>query len=238
MHKKLSQKIGSDQRLDETTEMTDKSDKPSLVDDTVKAIETEIINGCYHPGEHLCEATLAKRFSLSRNTLREAFRTLTKNGLIEYRSNRGVFVTVPDVHTIVDVYNARQIIEVGALRNARLPNDIIKEMDTVVNDAEKLCRAKKWQDVGTADMKFHQLLVSLGNSQRLDRLFLQLTIELRLIFGLVEDLQLLHQPFVAMNREIVECLKKQKPKKAARLLKAYLKHSEHKIMRAYGLIQR
>lgn len=219
-------------------EISYQNEKPSLADETVKAIETEIINGHYHAGEHLCEKTLAQRFSLSRNTLREAFRTLTKNGLTEYRSNRGVFVTVPDLHTIVDVYNARRIIEVGAVRNASFPNEIIKQMDTAVNDAEKLCRANKWQDVGTADMKFHQLLVSLGNSPRLDRLFLQLTIELRLIFGLVEDLQSLHQPFVAMNREIVECLKKEKPKKAARLLKAYLKHSEHMIMKAYGSVKK
>lgn len=219
-------------------EISDQNKKPSLADETVKAIQTEIINGHYRPGEHLCEKTLAQQFSLSRNTLREAFRTLTKNGLIEYRTNRGVFVTVPDLHTIVDVYTVRRIIEVGAVRNARFPNAVIKDMDKLVNHAETLCQNQQWQDVGTADMKFHQLLVSLANSARLDRLFLQLTIELRLIFGLVEDLQSLHQPFVAMNREIVECLKKEKPKKAARLLKTYLKHSEHMIMKAYGSVKR
>ena len=87
-------------------------------------------------------------------------------------------------------------------------------------------------------MEFHQLLVSLGNSPRLDRLFVELTIELRLIFGLVADLRSLHQPFVAMNRNIVEGLKKEKPKKAARLLKAYLKQSERLIMRAYTALQK
>ncbi|AQT43316.1 DNA-binding transcriptional regulator, GntR family [Bartonella apihabitans] len=214
------------------------NDELSLADQTVKAIEAAIINGHYHPGEHLSEAILAKKLSVSRNTLREAFRMLTKNGLIEYRANRGVFVTIPDFNTIIDVYRLRKIIEVGSVRNVHFPHSAIFMMDKVVGKAEKLCEEEKWQDVGTADMEFHQLLVSLGNSPRLDRLFAELTVELRLIFGLISDLRSLHQPFVAMNRAIVNCLKKEKAKKAAKLLGDYLKQSEKMIIEAYSALQK
>ena len=214
------------------------NDELSLADQTVKAIEADIISGHYHPGEHLSEALLAKKLSVSRNTLREAFRMLTKNGLIEYRANRGVFVTVPDFNTIIDVYRLRKIIEVGSVRNVHFPHSAIFMMEKVVGKAEKLCEEKKWQDVGTADMEFHQLLVSLGNSPRLDRLFAELTVELRLIFGLISDLRSLHQPFVAMNRNIVNCLKKEKAKKAAKLLGDYLKQSEKMIIEAYSALHK
>ncbi|MBI0004177.1 GntR family transcriptional regulator [Bartonella sp. M0177] len=214
------------------------NDELSLADQTVKAIEADIISGHYHPGEHLSEAILAKKLSVSRNTLREAFRMLTKNGLIEYRANRGVFVTIPDFNTIIDVYRLRKIIEVGSVRNVHFPHSAIFMMEKVVGKAEKLCEEKKWQDVGTADMEFHQLLVSLSNSPRLDRLFAELTVELRLIFGLISDLRSLHQPFVAMNRNIVNCLKKEKAKKAAKLLGDYLKQSEKMIIEAYSALQK
>ena len=214
------------------------NDELSLADQTVKAIEADIISGHYHPGEHLSEAILAKKLSVSRNTLREAFRMLTKNGLIEYRANRGVFVTIPDFNTIIDVYRLRKIIEVGSVRNVHFPHSAIFMMDKVVGKAEKLCEEKKWQDVGTADMEFHQLLVSLSNSPRLDRLFAELTVELRLIFGLISDLRSLHQPFVAMNRNIVNCLKKEKAKKAAKLLGDYLKQSEKMIIEAYSALHK
>ncbi|WLT08183.1 GntR family transcriptional regulator [Bartonella apihabitans] len=214
------------------------NDELSLADQTVKAIEVDIISGHYHPGEHLSEAILAKKLSVSRNTLREAFRMLTKNGLIEYRANRGVFVTIPDFNTIIDVYRLRKIIEVGSVRNVHFPHSAIFMMEKVVGKAEKLCEEKKWQDVGTADMEFHQLLVSLSNSPRLDRLFAELTVELRLIFGLISDLRSLHQPFVAMNRNIVNCLKKEKAKKAAKLLGDYLKQSEKMIIEAYSALQK
>ena len=214
------------------------NDELSLADQTVKAIEAAIISGHYHPGEHLSEAILAKKLSVSRNTLREAFRMLTKNGLIEYRANRGVFVTIPDFNTIIDVYRLRKIIEVGSVRNVHFPHSAIFMMEKVVGKAEKLCEEKKWQDVGTADMEFHQLLVSLGNSPRLDRLFAELTVELRLIFGLISDLRSLHQPFVAMNRNIVNCLKKEKAKKAAKLLGDYLKQSEKMIIEAYSALHK
>ena len=214
------------------------NDELSLADQTVKAIEADIISGHYHPGEHLSEALLAKKLSVSRNTLREAFRMLTKNGLIEYRANRGVFVTVPDFNTIIDVYRLRKIIEVGSVRNVHFPHSAIFMMEKVVGKAEKLCEEKKWQDVGTADMEFHQLLVSLSNSPRLNRLFAELTVELRLIFGLISDLRSLHQPFVAMNRNIVNCLKKEKAKKAAKLLGDYLKQSEKMIIEAYSALHK
>ncbi|MBI0026136.1 GntR family transcriptional regulator [Bartonella apihabitans] len=214
------------------------NDELSLADQTVKAIEADIISGHYHPGEHLSEAILAKKLSVSRNTLREAFRMLTKNGLIEYRANRGVFVTIPDFNTIIDVYRLRKIIEVGSVRNVHFPHSAIFMMEKVVGKAEKLCEEKKWQDVGTADMEFHQLLVSLSNSPRLDRLFAELTVELRLIFGLISDLRSLHQPFVAMNRNIVNCLKKEKAKKAAKLLGDYLKQSEKMIIEAYSALHK
>lgn len=214
------------------------NDELSLADQTVKAIEADIISGHYHPGEHLSEAILAKKLSVSRNTLREAFRMLTKNGLIEYRANRGVFVTIPDFNTIIDVYRLRKIIEVGSVRNVHFPHSAIFMMEKVVGKAEKLCEEKKWQDVGTADMEFHQLLVSLSNSPRLDRLFAELTVELRLIFGLISDLRSLHQPFVAMNRNIINCLKKEKAKKAAKLLGDYLKQSEKMIIEAYSALQK
>lgn len=47
------------------------------------------------PGQKLSEAALSESLDISRNTLREVFRTLTKEGLIKHAPNRGVFVATP-----------------------------------------------------------------------------------------------------------------------------------------------
>ena len=206
----------------------------SLSDQVAMTIRKEIIKGHYHPGQHLLEASLCEKYNISRNTLREAFRSLTKDGLLHYRANCGVFVTVPNLAAIIDVYNVRRIVEVGAVRNAHLPHPSMAAIENAVQDAETFCATKQWQDVGTADIKFHKELVNLADSPRLAKQFSQLIVELRLIFGLIKDVRYLHEPFVANNRKIVDCLKKGNSHEAAELLDHYLIDSERVILNAYA----
>lgn len=51
---------------------------------------------------------------VSRNSLREAFRLLTKEGLLRHEHNRGVFVATPSVASIIDIYRVRRTIECQA----------------------------------------------------------------------------------------------------------------------------
>ncbi|WP_211195545.1 GntR family transcriptional regulator, partial [Stenotrophomonas maltophilia] len=62
-----------------------------------ESITTELrrmlVEGELVPGQRLSEAALAESLDISRNTLREAFRVLTREGLLTHEPNRGV--TVP-----------------------------------------------------------------------------------------------------------------------------------------------
>ncbi|MDR2999486.1 MAG: winged helix-turn-helix domain-containing protein, partial [Microbacterium sp.] len=48
------------------------------------ALRQRIIDGEFAPGSRLSESALAERLDVSRNTLREAFRVLAEQGLIEH----------------------------------------------------------------------------------------------------------------------------------------------------------
>ena len=71
-------------------------------------IRQKIVKGEFSPGQRLSEAALADSFEISRNTLREVFRTLTKEGLLKHAPNRGVFVAVPSIASIIDIYRVRK----------------------------------------------------------------------------------------------------------------------------------
>ena len=53
-------------------------------DALTNALRRRIIDGEFAPGTRLSEISLAEQLGVSRNTLREAFRVLAEQGLIEH----------------------------------------------------------------------------------------------------------------------------------------------------------
>lgn len=99
-------------------------------EDTVARLLQTIRLGVVAPGEALpAERDLATRFSVSRDTVREAIRSLSDAGYLVARRGRygGTFVSEtlpapdavpPDADEIEDVLVLREILEVGAARAA------------------------------------------------------------------------------------------------------------------------
>ncbi|MCC5763552.1 GntR family transcriptional regulator, partial [Klebsiella pneumoniae] len=97
----------------------DMPDNPRTLGETVTAeIRRKLVEGELVPGQRLSEAALSESLDISRNTLREAFRVLTQEGLLKHEPNRGVFVAVPDMASIIDIYRVRRFIECQALAQA------------------------------------------------------------------------------------------------------------------------
>ena len=79
------------------------------------ALRQQIIDGAFAPGSRLSESALAEHFGVARNTLREAFRALSEQGLLEHVPHRGVSVASPSIADVIDIYRARRVIECTAL---------------------------------------------------------------------------------------------------------------------------
>ncbi|MPS75778.1 MAG: GntR family transcriptional regulator, partial [Microbacterium sp.] len=95
-----------------------------------------IIDGDVAPGSRLSESALAERFDVSRNTLREAFRVLAEQGLVEHVPHRGVSVASPSIADVIDIYRARRIIECTALRQSEPEHPAVQRMREAVAAAE------------------------------------------------------------------------------------------------------
>lgn len=79
----------------------------SLPDQIVAKLTDEILKGVYMPGERLKEQELALKMGTSRAPLREAFRVLERNGLIEILPWRGVRIVEPTRNEIKELFEAR-----------------------------------------------------------------------------------------------------------------------------------
>lgn len=76
-------------------------------------LKQEILTGALRPGEYLKETKLAERFGVSRTPVREALMRLDHDRVVE-RNRRGYQVRIITPEEILEIYEARSIIEGAA----------------------------------------------------------------------------------------------------------------------------
>ena len=67
-----------------------------LHEDAIEQLRAMIVYGELAPGERLNERVLCEQFAISRTPLRDAFKMLALEGLVELLPNRGAMVARPD----------------------------------------------------------------------------------------------------------------------------------------------
>lgn len=206
----------------------------TLNDRIAEEIRQQIVRGEFQPGQRLSEVALSESLEIARNTLREVFRLLTKEGLLRHLPNRGVFVAIPSMASIMDIYRVRRIIECQALAQAIPQHPARQQMRDAVAEQRQLRDAGKWTEVGTANMRFHEGVVALADSERLNTLFSHILVELRLAFGMLSDAEFLHAPYIEMNASILERFEAGDMARAAEQMLDYLNHSERVVLSVYA----
>jgi len=87
--------------------------------------------------------------------------------------------------------------------------------------------------VGTANMHFHQCLVGLVGSRRIDDITRRLLAELRLVFHAAANPEVLYGPYVGRNRALLDLLVAGQAEEAAEDLGQYLRDSEEQLLSVY-----
>lgn len=90
----------------------------STVGRLVESLRDGIMNSRYAPGQRLIEADLTREFHVSRGPLREAFRRLSAEGLLEIVPNRGALVRRLSHKETIELFQIRTALEALAVRLA------------------------------------------------------------------------------------------------------------------------
>lgn len=94
----------------------------SLAAEVAEILRNRILNGEYEMGEKLVENKIANELKVSRTPVRDAFKQLVKERLIEYIPNKGCFAKGFSQKDMADIYAVRKAVEelavVWAIENA------------------------------------------------------------------------------------------------------------------------
>ncbi|MFF9640996.1 GntR family transcriptional regulator [Kitasatospora aureofaciens] len=208
-------------------------ERASAAQRVAEVLRDHITEGRLAPGTRLSEEALGEALTVSRNTLREAFRLLADERLVVHELNRGVFVRILEPADVADIYTLRLALETAGVRALRsAAPERLAALRAALDRAEAAEAIGDWVTVGTADLHFHQAVAGIAGSRRIDECMARLLAELRLAFAAVPSARALHAPFLRRNQTLTGLLESGEIDDAEVELTSYLNDARAVIVRA------
>lgn len=168
-------------------------------------LRNEILDGTLRSGESLREVELCERYNVARNTVREALRLLTRDGLGTHEVHRGVTVRVFTPQEVRSIFELRGVLEeTAAGRAGSLTAEEIAGLEVALGKSEEAFGRGDSRAGLNANLVFHRELVKLVGNPRMDEAFARLLTEIRLILAGMEERSGGH--WVPRNRELLNAL--------------------------------
>lgn len=84
-------------------------------DGVYNSLKEQILHLELPPGATISEIETAEKYNISRTPVRDAFKRLEREGLLEIRPHIGTFVSLIDLDTVSDVLYTREVLECAVL---------------------------------------------------------------------------------------------------------------------------
>jgi DNA-binding GntR family transcriptional regulator len=150
----------------------------SIPDQIYEYVMERIHHGEIQEGERLIEVKIAQTLQTSRTPVREAFRLLEQDGVVERLPQGGVRVTSVSAETAREIFGIRCVLESYAMGLAcrQITHDHLDELKVMRNKAFELIQSKNMSKDGKRrrlfelNTRFHDTVYQATNSQYLLKL--------------------------------------------------------------------
>lgn len=180
----------------------------SLTEDAADRIREQILAGGFRQGEHLVESRIAEQLNVSRGPVREAFKLLRAEGLLEEEPRRGTFVVRLSAGDVREIYGLRSAIEGRAARliaARHVPGDV-HELRAMLGRIEDAVARQDVSAVFRFDLEFHDGLCALSGNTRLHEVFRRYVPMIRSLLRLDERLYASLDEVAMQHRPIVDAI--------------------------------
>lgn len=139
----------------------------SLTDEIADVVRERILKGEYEIGEKIKENQIASELKVSRTPIREAFKLLENEGLIDYIPNRGCFAKGFTKQDVDDIYAVREALEELAVRwaVARITEPELTALEEQVDLMEFYTKKKDKKRVLELNTSFHEVIYASARSR-------------------------------------------------------------------------
>ncbi|MGH3140117.1 MAG: GntR family transcriptional regulator [Gaiellales bacterium] len=189
-----------------------------LAEDAADRIRDEILSGRLSRGERLVEARIAAELHVSRGPVREAFKLLRAEGLLQEEPRRGTYVVSLSPDDVRELYDLRAAVEARAAKlvaascTERGLNELRSRFDVLAAAAS----TGDVQAVSRADLEFHEAVARLSGNSRLLAVFQRSAPLLKTLIALDEHLYASLDEMADEHRPMLEAIEQGDPEAASR----------------------
>ncbi len=148
------------------------TDKYSLRGRVFNRLREDILSGKYEEHEELKEVAIGEELGVSRTPVREAFRQLELEGLIQIVPNKGAYVTGITAKDVKDIYMIRSSLEgmCARLATENITQEQLEELEENVYLASFHASKGHMEQMAELDNRFHHILYEACDSKMLQKL--------------------------------------------------------------------
>ena len=203
------------------------TDKYSLRGRVFNRLREDILSGKYQDYEELKEVAIGEELGVSRTPVREAFRQLELEGLIQIVPNKGAYVTGITAKDVKDIYMIRSSLEgmCARLATENITEEQLEELEENVYLASFHASKGHMEQMTELDNRFHHILYEACDSKMLEKLlqdFHQYVMRIR------KKTLSTKERGIASNeehRQIMEAIKEKNPDKAQQLATMHMNNA-------------
>ncbi|MEA4873376.1 MAG: FadR/GntR family transcriptional regulator [Synergistaceae bacterium] len=203
-------------------------------------IITAIKNGLWQPGERMpSEKELANSFSVSRNSVREAIKTLNNMNILESRPGQGTFLSKDAIRYILsselieDGYRDASLFEITEIRALleaqsaywaadRATDEELEELKQILLLGQK-SKNGTIQEQDRVHYLFHDTIVKLANNSFVVRLLSSIQAEIAAQRSKFDDMSPIDvSELIQDQEEIINFILQRKPEKAREAMNKHL----------------
>ncbi len=137
-------------------------------------LKDDILSLRLAPGSSISETDIASKFNVSRTPVRDAFKALSNEGLLEVKPHIGTFVSLMDINQISDVLYIRKVVELSILKDLTISLTEADELKLKFNlNEQKLFlqgaaeNENSVNDFIKYDNNFHKLIFSIAGKENI-----------------------------------------------------------------------
>lgn len=148
----------------------------SMPDAVAGALREAILDGVLEPGAWLREAEVARELNVSRTPVRDAFRILAAEGLVNISVNQGAVVSPMTSDDILELYVMRESLEGLASRLAarRSARHCLEEFTVLIPEMKKAGKSGDIKELSRLNFVFHAIVRDAAGNRYLERSLTQI----------------------------------------------------------------
>ena len=212
-----------------------KQKRPTLMYKALLEIREAIRKGRLKPGDRLVETQLAEEMHISRFPIREALRSLEKEGLVETKPFKGTYVAQLTERDMEELYSLRSAIEEFAVRILikHIDEEKISKLENIFQTMQQASKDEDLDKLIAQDFHFHESICELSGHRKLLEVWLMLENQLRVFLTIEKDLFGNSLQFVKSHIPILKAIQERKTRSAQKAIRDHLKWAMEVIRKGY-----